>query len=142
MFVDVAKIKIKAGDGGDGRKGHNGQRHIGDVVEKRAQECAADGLSDERERQDADKVCNDRRRQDGEERFCHAAASSSAGRGNKTAASAEMTTVRMIVRLPEERSRSAGRKANAALAAKAESTQPSTTRFSFAGGTMMARNMP
>ena len=33
-------------------------------------------------------------------------------------------------------------KANAALAAKAESTQPSTTRFSFAGGTMMARNMP
>ena len=33
------------------------------------------------------------------------------------AASAEMTTVRMIVRLPEERERSTGRKANAALAA-------------------------
>ena len=60
MFVDVAKIKIKAGDGGDGREGHNGQRHIGDVVEKRAQECAADGLSDQCQRQDTDEIGRER----------------------------------------------------------------------------------
>ena len=56
---DAQHQRGKARDGGargveDGREGHHGQRHVGDVEQKRAQEAVADGPADERQRQLAD----------------------------------------------------------------------------------------
>ena len=56
---DAQHQRGKARDGGacgvyNGREGHDGQRHIRHVEQKRAQEAVADGPADERQRQLAD----------------------------------------------------------------------------------------
>ena len=58
------------------------------------------------------------------------------------AAAAEIATVRMMTRVPGETDESTGRYANAQLAAIAMTISARITRFSLAGGTMIARNMP
>ena len=59
-----------------------------------------------------------------------------------SAAAAEITTVRIIVFVPEEMAEKICIFENAKLAAKLTSIRPSIIRLPLAGGTMIARNIP
>ena len=67
---------------------------------------------------------------------------SSSFRGYFTAAIAESTTVKRMVLVPPDSSEITGSTEAAKLAAKASRTKAPTTRFTRAGGMMIARNMP
>ena len=64
------------------------------------------------------------------------------GTGNKSAAPAEIVTVRIMVRVPSDRVLIHGRTEQAKLAAKDRATRTATTLFFRAGGMITARNIP